>query len=141
MVGICLKESKIQKKMHVQTLNPAYCINIFWGTPYKTWFDYWYHSMESPRLSIDNPYILFSALEHKEQWAIVPQAIANLLLETDRFTTFKLYPAPPDRVFYKVVHKDPKSYLTPILDIFNRCLNQELTSTYTNVYENINFFE
>lgn len=135
LVGICVKGSKIKKKMHVQTLNPNFCINIFWGTSYQSWFDYWFHSMESPQLTIDNPYILFSALEHKEQWSIVPQAIANLMLETNRFSTFKIYPAPPDRVFYKVMHKAPKSHLVPILDTFNHCLNEELKSTYKNVYE------
>ncbi len=136
MIGIRLQQGALDKNLTVdiRTLNPANCIFINWGTRYQMWHDYWFHSGDMPKASIDNPYLLFTIIERKEQWAIVPLAIANLLLALNKFETFYLDPAPPDRIFFKLTHKSPKPNAYMALEVFDDYLRKELLEGYTDVY-------
>lgn len=133
-IGIRLKRAKGAAVVDVRSLDPVHCIYFAWGTRYQTWHEYWFHAKGKPRATIDNPYILFELFEHQEQWAVVPMAIANLLLQSGRFESFRIEPQPPDRIFFKLTHKDVKAHIKPAIEIFSHYLKDALRGSYSNVY-------
>ncbi|MDR1921144.1 MAG: LysR family transcriptional regulator [Candidatus Adiutrix sp.] len=133
-VGIRLKRSGDASVVDVRSLDPGECIFVPWGTRYQTWHDYWFHAGKRPKATIDNPYILFDLLSTKKQWAVVPMAIANLLLSSDKFEIFKIDPQPPDRIFFKLTHKYPHGPTRNALEIFSNFLSEELATRYLGVY-------
>ena len=106
LIGIRLKQGG-PRKVEVHSLLAENCMFVPWGASFLTWYDHWFRSGKTPWASVDNPIMLFSALEHPEQWAIVPQSIAQSMLATNRFEIFQIDPAPPERIFYLITHKSP----------------------------------
>lgn len=133
-VGLRLKQKGAKPMVDVRSLDPGECIFVPWGTRYQTWHDYWFHAGNRPRATIDNPYILFDLLSGKKQWAVVPMAIANILLSDDKFETFKIDPQPPDRIFFKITHKYPQAQTRTALGLFSGILSEELSTRYLGTY-------
>ena len=133
-VGLRIKQGGDGAVLDVCGLDPGECIFVPWGTRYQTWHDYWFHAGSRPRATIDNPYILFDLLSSKKQWAVVPMAIANLLIASGKFETFKIDPQPPDRIFFKLSHRYPQAQTSKAIDIFSKILSEELATRYLGVY-------
>jgi len=134
LIGVRTRREQRPRRMDVRALDPQQCVFVPWGTRYQTWHDYWFHSGKSHRASIDNPLILFSVLEHPEQWAIVPKGIAHAMLATGRFETFQVDPPPPERVFYRLTHKSPRTGALYPLEVFTGLLGRMLREDFPDVY-------
>ncbi|CAH2601431.1 LysR family transcriptional regulator [Rhodovastum atsumiense] len=133
LIGVRIRQGGA-RKVDVRSLDPEHCILVPWGTSYLAWHDYWFHSGKKPWATVDNPLILFAVIEHKEQWAVVPRGIAHAMLATGRFETFQIDPAPPERVFYKITHKTPRSSVALALQAFNEELAGTIHDGFPDIY-------
>jgi DNA-binding transcriptional LysR family regulator len=136
LIGVRVKQGGA-KKVDVRSLDPEHCIFVPWGTSYLTWHEYWFHSGKKPWAAVDNPLILFTVMEHPEQWAVVPRGIAHSMLATGRFEMFQIDPAPPERTFYKITHKNPRSSAVSALEAFNEELAGTIRDGFPDIYTDV----
>ncbi|MFL9823771.1 LysR family transcriptional regulator [Rhodoplanes sp. SY1] len=136
LVGVRLKQGG-PRRVDVRTLPAETCVFVPWGTSYLTWHDYWFHAGQKPWAAVDNPLLLFTVIEHSEQWAIVPRGIGHSMLATGRFETFQIDPAPPQRTFYKITHKAPRSGVAAALRLFDEELAGTIRDGFPDIYTDI----
>ncbi|RAI43134.1 LysR family transcriptional regulator [Rhodoplanes roseus] len=136
LIGVRLAQGG-PRKVDVRALDPEHCIFVPWGASYLTWHEYWFHSGKKPWAAVDNPLMLFTVIEHPEQWAVVPRGIAQSMLDTGRFEVFQIDPAPPERVFYLVTHKTPRSHAVTALQVFNEELAGTIRDGFPDIYTDV----
>jgi DNA-binding transcriptional LysR family regulator len=136
LIGVRIKQGG-PRKIDVRTLDPENCVFVPWGTRYLTWHDDCFPASKKPWAAVDNPLMLFTVLEHREQWAVAPRGIAHSMLATGRFETFRIDPAPPARTFFKVTHKNPRSSTLAALQSFDEELAGTIYDGYSDIYTDV----
>nr|WP_284701449.1 LysR family transcriptional regulator [Rhodoplanes tepidamans] len=136
LIGVRIKQ-RGPRKVDVRRLDPETCVFVPWGTRYLTWHDDWFPSSRKPWAAVDNPLMLFTVMEHREQWAVAPRGIAHSMLATGRFETFRIDPAPPERTFFKITHKTPRSSAVAALQAFDEELAGTIHDGFPDIYTDV----
>lgn len=117
------------QQIHPHQLDPNHELYIRWGPSYEIWHDKWWNPSSPGRTRLDNP-LFIPLLCNEQQWAIVPQSVANTALATGNFNIFHLQESPPARVCYKLTHKHPKYSALGGLGIMDHYLKILLDNEY-----------
>lgn len=121
MVGLCIKgnsDSK-SKKVHPSELNPEHELYMPWGHEFQSWHEHWWGSLSSKGIKLDSTHLFMKLLKNPNQWAVVPQWIANQALATGNFSVFQLTDSPPDFICYKLIHRKNTALTQQALSIFD----------------------
>lgn len=103
-------------------LDPNDELYVRWGPSYEIWHDSVWDPSSPGKIRLDTSQLILSFLCKPAHWAIVPLSVARMALTTGYFSIFKLTEAPPERVCYKLTHKNPKASLTESMTILNSYL-------------------
>lgn len=121
MVGlrITAPEHREHELVHPKELDPDYELYVRWGPSYQIWHDYWWNPICPGRVHIDTAQLILSFLSDVNQWAIVPLSVAKIALAKGNFSIFGLSENPPDRVCYKIRHKNTKASIVEGIKILD----------------------
>lgn len=130
MVGLCLKRNPKAKsqKVHPSELNPDHELYMPWGHEFQNWHDHWWGGLPSTAIKLDSTHLFMKLLKNSDQWAVVPQWIANQALTTGNFSVFQLTDPPPDFVCYKLIHRRNTALKQQALSVFDQFLQSSISS-------------
>jgi DNA-binding transcriptional LysR family regulator len=119
MVGLCRKNSDYAqaKIIHPSELDVNHEIYIFWGHLYQSWHDHWWSQPYLQRVQLNTSPLIHAFLSTNLHWTIIPLSLAKNLQRTGDYHIFYLSDSPPDRTYYKITHKYPKSDTIKSLEI------------------------
>jgi DNA-binding transcriptional LysR family regulator len=113
------------KMVHPKDLRCEYELYINstgWGSAYQTWHNRWWGTGSSARIKIDTTGMIFPMMQDSRQWAIAPKTIATAFIKLGQCVIQQLSDSPPSMVYYKIIHKCPKTTTIESLKILNRYL-------------------
>jgi DNA-binding transcriptional LysR family regulator len=115
--------------INVSDLNPRYEIFLNWSLSYQIWHDHVWQKGRGPHFETDSVRHIASFLaEHERYWIIVPQSVADYFSGSDGLQAFDVYPEPPARICYELVHKSPNPSVITAIEIFDAELSRWLTT-------------
>lgn len=94
------------KPIHPTELNCEDEIYWNWGPAFQMWHDRWWDPIHSAYIPVDIAGLVFLLMQNPRQWSVVPKSVANSFVKTGQFVIQQLLDAPPDRICYKIVHKN-----------------------------------
>lgn len=103
-----------------QELDCRHQLYFNWGTAYQMWYERWWDTYRPSFIQIDAAALIFSLMWDTQQWAIVPQSIANAFARLDKFLIQQLSDPPPPRVCYKLVPKYPDPVKAEVIGMINK---------------------
>lgn len=107
-----------------EELNPQNEIRMWWGRQYQLWHENYFDPSIRSGISVNTLSLMSSVIKKKGTWSIVPFSVAKSLQMQDEFQIYDLVPPPPNRITYKVVHKNPKPESKKVLALFDQHLEQ-----------------
>jgi DNA-binding transcriptional LysR family regulator len=111
-------------------LDRSHELYVRWSTSFQLWHDKrWDQSMPC-MAQFDTARLLVLGLQEAEQWAIMPLSMAIASQKMGNYAMFFLSDPPPDRIVYKLTHKQPKSSTIASLKIFDHYLEQVIKSEF-----------
>lgn len=106
--------------IHPSELDPNQELYMPWGQQeFQSWHEYWWDPLSPSRIKLDNTRLLLSLLKEPNQWAIVPEWIANQVIKSGNYSIFQLTDPPPDYTCYRLTHKQPTKLAQQALDILD----------------------
>ena len=123
LVSSC-KYSTYEDTVHPQDLDVGKEIFLDWGPNFQIWHDYWWDPTEPIRLTVDTAGLILKFIDIPDSWAIVPITIANSFEEIHPIKISNLKVAPDHRLYYKVVHRNPRPSSIEPLKIFEDYLDR-----------------
>lgn len=132
MVGITLASSSYNTSdpIRPRDLNPNAELYVLWGPTYRLWHDQWWDPICPGRVQVDTSQLILSFMHDPDQWSIVPLSVAKAAQAKNDISIFRLSPAPPERICYKLTHKHPKATTLQALEVFNAHLQNVLAETF-----------
>ena len=128
-VVVSLKGSKYPELIHPRDLKLSDEI-IFSSMPnYEEWHNFWWEEDKKECSSVDTSSLLFSILDSKEQWVIVPIWIAKAFEERFNIKISELSVPPPEYSCYQVYNKHPRPIKLKALEIFTQALEDFLSES------------
>jgi len=106
--------------IHPTQLNCEHEIYWNWGPAFQVWHDRWWDPLGPSHLAVDVAGLIFSLMQDSEKWSVVPKSVANTFVKSGQFSIQKLLDPPPERVCYKITHKNVKPAIKKGLDILDR---------------------
>jgi DNA-binding transcriptional LysR family regulator len=94
--------------IHPTELNCEHEIYWNWGPAFKMWHDRWWDPIHAAYIPVDIAGLIFSLMQDPRQWSVVPKSVANSFVKTGQFVIQQLLDSPPERVCYKISHKNIK---------------------------------
>lgn len=95
--------------VHPQDLDVKNEIFIDWGPDLQIWHDYWWDPTDPTKITVDTAGLMLKFINIPESWAIVPSTIAHDFLAFHDIKISKLLIPPDERVYYKIIHRYPKT--------------------------------
>lgn len=95
---------------------------LSWGADYRMWHNQYFDPEISVKARIDMVPMLMPLLEMQNVWACVPAASAKFLQQTTDAFVYDLENPPPDRICYKLLHREPKRSRLSAIAIFEQQL-------------------
>jgi len=87
------------------------------------WHERWWDPLRSSYIQVDVAGLVFSLIEDSKKWSVVPKSVANAFVKSGKFVIQQLLDPPPDRVCYKITHKNVKPAIKKSLDILDQYMN------------------
>jgi len=103
-----------------ESLDPVEELFIPWGQTFENWHERWWDPVTPPRTRIDSMNILLALLRKRSQWAVVPEWIADIAVQSSGYVIQRLKKDPPDYVCYKLTHKHSSRYAESSLAAFSQ---------------------
>ncbi|VBB06526.1 transcription regulator hth lysr [Lucifera butyrica] len=94
--------------IHPTELNCEHEIYWNWGPAFQMWHDRWWDPIHAAYIPVDIAGLIFSLMQDPRQWSVVPKSVANSFVKTGQFLIQQLLDSPPERVCYKITHKNIK---------------------------------
>ena len=101
------------------SLAPEHELYMNWSTGYQSWHDRWWSKVCPGRIKLDAAGLIAVLLQERQQWAIVPLSVGNILQQTGQFVLQQLTEEPPVRQCYMVTHLYPGQVAQSALAILN----------------------
>jgi len=121
-VVISLKSSDYLETIHPSDLNPANEILFSYISQYKIWRSLWWDIDKKEYSSVDTVSLLFSILDSKKQWAIVPIWIARAFEKIHPIKISELSVSPPKYSCYQIINRHPKPSRVKSIEVFINAL-------------------
>lgn len=117
-VVVSLKDSKYPEVIHPNELESSDEILFSCMPDYEVWRNLWWEEGEKKCFNVDTASLLFSVLDSKEQWAIVPVWIAKTFEKRYPIKISELSVTPPEYSCYQISNKHPRPSKLKALEIF-----------------------
>lgn len=108
--------------IHPTELDPQYEFFFDWGSNYRVWHDSWWGSVKYPRFWSDTAHLIRALMDDPLNWAIVPISMANFFLETGNYGIYDILEPPPNRICYKITHRNTPTNSKKCLRILDEYL-------------------
>lgn len=116
--------------VHSGELDRSHELYVRWSAGFQLWHDTrWDPSMTCTN-QVDTARLMLLGLQEPGQWAIMPLSVALVSQRLGNFSIYFLSDPPPDRIVYKLTHKQPKSSTLASLIIFDQYLEQVIKSKF-----------
>lgn len=109
--------------IHPTELDAKHELYVQWNPGFQMWHDRWWGSSSACQTRIDTVQLALALLKKPEQWSVVPLSVAKAALLNGNFTILYLTEPPPQRICYKIRHKNPKARTKEALKVFDHYLN------------------
>ena len=123
LVRSAMPESVALQPIHPTELNCEHEIYWNWGPSFQMWHERWWDPLRSSYIQVDVAGLVFSLIEDSKKWSVVPKSVANAFVKSGKFVIQQLLDPPPDRVCYKITHKNVKPAIKKSLDILDQYMN------------------
>ncbi len=110
--------------VHPENLDVRKEVFLDWGASFQTWHDSWWDPAEAIEIAVDTVGLIFNFLNRPKAWAILPESIARTYEKIHNYKISEFIESPPERIYYKVVHRDPLPRVIKPLKIFDSYLQQ-----------------
>ena len=114
--------SNFDNFVHPEDLDVRKEIFLDWGASFQIWHDSWWDPTDAIEVTVDTASLIFKFIDKPGAWAIVPEAIANFYKKIQPLQISKFIETPPERICYKVIHRDPLPRIVKPLKIFESYL-------------------
>ncbi len=113
--------------IHTRELDPNNEIFLSWDNNYQIWHDQWISRMPRPKVSIDTIALAQRMWDQDCYWMIAPVSVILEFCKTRPFFISEIENRPPDRVCYKVTHKNPSPITNQSIKYFEDRLSKFMT--------------
>ena len=113
--------------VHPRELDPEQEIFLSWNDSYQIWHDQWVPRMPRPRMTVDTIALALRMWTKDRYWMIVPASVALEFCKQRPFYVSELVVQPPDRICYKVTHKDPNPIINKSIRYFEERLEEYIS--------------
>ncbi len=110
--------------VHPENLDVKKEIFLDWGASFQIWHDSWWDPSEAIEIVVDTVGLILNFISRPKAWAILPESIARTFEKTHKLKISEFVENPPERIYYKVVHRDPLPRVIKPLRIFDIYLKQ-----------------
>ncbi|MEH7247645.1 LysR family transcriptional regulator [Neobacillus niacini] len=128
MFLVCRLNSYKPGPIHPSELDPRKELYVTWGSEYQRWHDYWWNPAINPYISINAPSFLFNFMRNSDCWSIMPISIAKVFENMGGFEIHTISEPPPNRICYKLTHRDGNPENPNGMEIFDGYLKNFLSS-------------
>lgn len=116
--------SKFDDFVYPQDLDVKKEIFLDWGPSFQIWHDSWWDPTESIDIAVDTAGLIFKFIDIPGSWAIVTENIAHAFKKIQPIKISELIEPPPERICYKIKHRNPLTRAMEPLKIFENSLNE-----------------
>lgn len=109
--------------IHPTELDTKHELYVRWNFGFQIWHDHWWAYASPGQTKIDTVQLILALLKNPNQWSIVPLSVAKAFLSKGNFTILYLTEPPPERICYKIRHKNPKAKTKEALKVFDHYLD------------------
>lgn len=109
--------------LSVRELDKKCEIMQWWGNDYQDWHESTLDPAVRPGINVNTLSLMLSTIQKPGSWAIVPVSVAVQMQKTAPFQVYRIRETPPDRVAYKIVHRNPAAASRQMIDIFTQQLD------------------
>lgn len=120
MLFVTGKNVDLPSKIHPSKLNVTHEIRVPWGPQFDIWHDYWFGAFSKPRVMLDQMSMMEYFLDSQDTWAIVPVSVAEKIAKTVDVEVRAMEDAPPDRIIYYILGKQPKESVKLLLQLLDK---------------------
>jgi DNA-binding transcriptional LysR family regulator len=114
--------------IHPAELDCEHEIYWNWGPSFRIWHDRWWDPLRTSYIPVDIAGLIFVLMKNPKQWSVIPKSVADTFVKSGQFVIQRLLDSPPERVCYKITHKNSKPSIKKGLDI----LGQYMTKLFKN---------
>jgi len=119
MLFVAGKNVNLPAKIHPSKLDVTHEIRVPWNPQFDIWHDYWFGAFSKPRVMLDQMSMMEYFLDSQDNWAAVPVSVAEKIAKAVDVEVRKMEDAPPDRIIYYVLGKQPKKAVKQLLQLLD----------------------
>lgn len=119
MFFVAGKNLNLPAKIHPSNLDVTHEIKIPWNPQFDIWHDYWFGAYTKPRVKLDQMSMMEYFLDNQHNWAIVPVSVVGKISKAVDIEVRKIKDAPPDRIIYYILEKQPKAAVKLLLQLLD----------------------
>ncbi|MDR3587171.1 MAG: LysR family transcriptional regulator [Desulfosporosinus sp.] len=108
----------------IRSLDPEYELYWKWGSNYQQWHDQRWDPTYPRRVRVDMAELFPALMVDSKQWAIVVNSVGQWIAQSGKFILQKLSEKPPNRLYYKLMHRYPTPSAAQSLGILNHYLEK-----------------
>lgn len=97
-------------------------IYLDWGASFNIWHDSYWNPKSNIELSADTVGLILKFIDRPNTWAILPESIAFTYSKTYSIKISRFVKSPPERIVYKVIHRNPAPRTIKPIRIFEEYL-------------------
>lgn len=112
--------------VHTDELDSSKELFLSWDNNYQIWHDRWMAASFRPHIAVDTIPLMNRLWEDPTNWVIAPESAVIELSHSRPIYVSKLRNQPPNRVCYKITHKNPKITSERAVSLFESLLDEFL---------------
>lgn len=112
--------------VHTDELDSSKELFLSWDNNYQIWHDRWMAASFRPHIAVDTIPLMNRLWEDPSNWVIAPESAVIELSHSRPIYVSKLRNQPPNRVCYKITHKNPKITSERAVSLFESLLDEFL---------------
>lgn len=114
--------------LHTDELDTNWEIYLSWEENYQIWHDEWVSRGKDPRVQVDTFELLLHLLSDDRMWVIAPISVVERLksLRNVYISEIGNKVQPPERITYKIKHKNQNETALKSIELFEKKLDQFL---------------
>jgi len=109
--------------VHPNELNARNEIFNDWGPNFQIWHDFWWNPNDNIKMKVDTAGLTLRFIDIPNTWAVVPYSVAQSFSNNTSIRISKLEISPEKRIYYKVIHRNPKYSSIEPIKIFEKHLD------------------
>jgi DNA-binding transcriptional LysR family regulator len=94
-----------------------------WSPSFQTWYERNKGDREFSGIRVDSALLIYNLMLLPDKWIIVPLSMAKIFIKMGAFSIYRLNESPPDRVYYQVRPRHPRTNSLDSLQILDSYLN------------------